>query len=63
MFEFGLGLVTVPSWHVGILGLCFGMLYVHDVDESGSIVGADCKKYYWFYKGLNHQNKSLEEII
>jgi len=51
-----------PSWHVGILGFCVGMFMEHDVNE-GEIVGPDYRKYYWFFKGLNHQGKELEEII
>jgi hypothetical protein len=52
------------SWHIGVLGFTIGMVIVNDYDEStGEIVGPDKKKYYYFFKGINHQNKQLEEII
>jgi hypothetical protein len=51
------------AWHIGVLGLTMGKVIVNDYDNStGEIVGPDKSKYYWFFKGLNHQNKQLEEI-
>ena len=61
--EFGLALGAVPSWHMGVLGFTVGMIICHDHNEDGSLKGVDYKKYYWFFKGLNHQGKDLEEII
>jgi len=52
------------SWHIGVLGLTVGKIIVNDYDEStGEVVGPDKNKYYWFFKGLNHKDKQLEEII
>ena len=63
LFEFGRSFTTVPSWHVGILGFTFGMRVLHDVDLKEQIVGPDYKSYYWFFKGLNHKDQDLGEII
>jgi hypothetical protein len=47
-----------------VLGLTIGKIIVNDYDSStGEIVGPDKAKGYWFFKGLNHQGKQLEEII
>lgn len=63
LFEFGVAIGSPPSWHVGVLGLTVGMLVCHDHDDEGVLLGPDYHKYYWFFKGLNHQQKDLEEII
>jgi len=52
------------AWHIGVLGFTVGKIIVNDYDDStGEIVGPDKNKYYWFFKGLNHKGKQLEEII
>lgn len=61
--EWGLGVGSIPSWHFGLLGLTVGMVMQHDINEKGEVAGPDFRKYYWFFKGLNHQGKELEEII
>jgi hypothetical protein len=63
MFEWGFVSGQVPSWHVGLLGFTVGMVVEHDINELGEVCGPDFKKYYWFFKGLNHQGKELGEII
>ena len=63
MFEFGVAGGAQPSWHIGVLGLTVGMQIEHCVNEEGMVDGPDFKKYYWFFKGLNHQSKELGEII
>jgi arylsulfatase A-like enzyme len=65
-YLFEAGYCTGPrgSWHIGVLGLTVGEIIVNDYDLStGEIVGPDKKKYYWFFKGINHKDKQLEEII
>ncbi|MBW2638106.1 MAG: hypothetical protein JRC86_11420, partial [Deltaproteobacteria bacterium] len=61
LFELGYAWGSKPSWHVGVLGFTVGMVMEHDTNEGGTIVGPDYRKYYWFFKGLNHQGKDLEE--
>lgn len=52
------------SFHVGLLGLTFGLMHTHTVDnETGEIVGPDRRKFYFFFKGINHQGKQIEEIV
>ena len=64
LFEAAWAFGPVPSWHIGLLGFTVGMITVHDVDqETQEIVGPDKSQYYWFFKGHNHQQKDLEEII
>ena len=53
-----------PSWHVGILGFTVGKVIVNSYDQKlGEIVGPDRNKYYFFFKGINHRQQDLEEII
>jgi len=64
MFEVAVAIGPAPSWHLGLLGFTGGMLMSHTVDtETNEIVGPDRARYYWFFKGHNHQQKDLEEII
>jgi len=63
LFEFGIDLQKLFTGHVGLFGFCAGSVTVHDLNEDGSLKGKDYTKYYWFFKGLNHQGKSLGEII
>ena len=64
VLEFGACTGPRSAWHVGLIGFTVGKVVVNDYDqETGEIVGPDKAKYYWFFKGLNHQNKQLEEII
>lgn len=54
------------SWHAGLLGLTIGQAWVpqYEVMESGeSEVRPDKFKFYVFFKCLNHQGQSVEEII
>ena len=53
---------TLPAWHIGILGFTVGQRRVHDV-EDGEVVGPDVMKRYFFFKGINHQQLTLEEIV
>jgi hypothetical protein len=63
VFEFGFCTGPRGSWHIGVLGLTVGKVIVNDYDqETGEIVGPDKVKYYWFFKGINHKDKQLEEI-
>jgi hypothetical protein len=62
--EAGLGTGPRKSWHLGLLGFTIGQCWLHDNDpDTGAVTGPDKKKYYWFFKGLNHKEKQLEEII
>jgi hypothetical protein len=62
--EFGVSSGARASWHLGLLGFTVGKVVVNDYDQkSGEIVGPDKSKYYYFFKGINHRNKQLEEII
>jgi hypothetical protein len=64
VFEAGYCTGPLSVWHVGILGFTVGRIIRHDIDtETGEIVGPDKSTYYWFFKGLNHKDKQLEEII
>jgi hypothetical protein len=63
LFEVGGTTGAMPSWTIGILGFTFGMVMEHAIDEEGEVAGPDFKKYYWFFKGLNHRGQPLEEII
>jgi hypothetical protein len=64
LFEVGISTGPRGSWHIGVLGFTFGKIIVNDYDIStGEIVGPDKSRYYWFFKGVNHQDKQLEEII
>jgi hypothetical protein len=64
VFEIGYCTGPLSVWHVGLLGFTVGITILHDIDtETGEIVGPDKKKYYWFFKGFNHKDKQLEEII
>ena len=64
LFEAAVAVGPSPSWHVGLLGLTAGMTKIHDVNpDTGELLGPDRSKYYWFFKGHNHQQKDLEEII
>lgn len=52
------------SWHINVLGFTIGKIVVNNYDQStGEIVGPDKGKYYFFFKGINHKSKQLEEII
>jgi arylsulfatase A-like enzyme len=63
VFEAGYCTGARSAWHIGVLGLTVGKVVVNDYDkETGEIVGPDKSKHYWFFKGLNHQHKQLEEI-
>jgi hypothetical protein len=53
----------MPAFHVGLFGFTVGRWRVHELNEDGSIKGPDKLKYYWMYKGINHQAKTLEEIV
>ena len=62
--EFGISTGDLAAWHVGLLGFTVGKVVVNDYDqEAGEIVGPSKNKYYSFFKGINHRNKQLEEII
>jgi hypothetical protein len=50
-------------WQVMLCGSCFGTLWGHDVDLSGTVVGPDKSKFYFTTSAINHQHQSLEEII
>jgi hypothetical protein len=63
LFELAGAVGLVPSWHVGVLGFTVGMVMQHNIDEKGEVAGPDFQRFYWFFKGLNHQGKELEEII
>jgi hypothetical protein len=64
MFEAALSTGPRSTWHLAVLGFTIGKIIVNDYDqEAGEIVGPDKKKFYWFFKGINHKNKQLEEII
>ena len=64
IFEIAKAFGPVPSWHVGLLGLTAGMIKIHDVNpDTGELLGPDRSKYYCFFKGHNHQQQDLEEII
>ena len=53
-----------PSWHIGVLGFTIGKVIINSYDDKlGEIVGPDRSKYYFFFKGINHQSKEFEEII
>jgi hypothetical protein len=62
--ELGIGTGSRFNWHLGLLGFTVGQTWVHVIDdETGEVVGPDKKKYYWFFKGINHKEQKLEEII
>jgi hypothetical protein len=62
--EFGWSSGSRGSWHLGLLGFTIGMCMVHVTDtETGEVVGPDKRKFYSFFKGINHKQKQLEEII
>ena len=63
LFEFSFITGAIACFHITILGLCIGNMMVHDVDADGSIVGPDYRKWYSFFSCLNHQHKTLEEIV
>jgi hypothetical protein len=54
--------VDYASWHVGVLGFTIGKYRVHDI-QDGETVGPDYMKLYFMFKGINHQQLSLEEIL
>jgi hypothetical protein len=64
--EFGAQTGSRRSWHVGLLGLTIGRCWLSqfEVMESGEKeVRPDICKLYFFFKCLNHQAQSVEEII
>jgi hypothetical protein len=50
------------AWHVGLLGFTIGTVRVHDIVD-GETAGPDYLKPYFMFKGLNHQQQNLEEIV
>lgn len=64
LFEAALQTGPLSSWHIGILGFTIGKVKLHTYDnETGELVGPDKDKYYFFFKGINHQQQELGEII
>jgi hypothetical protein len=64
MCEFGVSSGALAAWHVGLLGFTVGKVVVNDYNQdTGEIVGPAKNKYYWFFKGINHRGKQLEEIF
>jgi hypothetical protein len=62
--EFGYNTGPRSSWHLGIMGFTVGQIWAHENDpDTGDIIGPDKKKFYYFFKGINHKEKQLEEII
>ena len=63
MFQF-LGVTgKLASYQTTILGVTFGSHKVADINEDGTIAGPDKRRHYIFFSGLNHQNKTLSEIL
>jgi hypothetical protein len=64
--EFGVQTGSRKSWHVGLLGLTIGQCWMPQFEqmESGEEeLRPDVCKFYFFFKCLNHQAQSVEEII
>ena len=63
MFQF-LGVTgELASYQMTILGVTFGSRKVANLYEDGTIAGPDKRRHYIFFSGLNHQNKTLSEIL
>ena len=63
-FEFKIVKGKYNIGHVCILGLLVGRSIKHDVDrDTGEILGPDTGYIYWAFSCINHQLKSLSEVI
>ena len=51
------------SYQMTIFGVTVGSHKVADINEDGTIAGPDKRRHYIFFSGLNHQNKTLSEIL
>ena len=50
--------------HIVILGFLLGRSIAHDIDKStGELLGPDKGYIYWAFSCINHQEKSLSEVI
>lgn len=58
-------LKTGERWcfHIKLLGLCVGTIWLPDLNEDGSLNGPDYCKLYFMFSCINHKAKQLEEII
>ena len=54
---------TLASFQMTILGVTFGSHKVANLTETGKIAGPDKRRHYIFFSGLNHQNKTLLDIL
>ena len=64
IFEAGYCTGPLSVWHVGLLGFTVGKILRHNIDaETQEIVGPDKTNLYWFFKGLNHADQQLEDIL
>jgi hypothetical protein len=50
-------------WHLTVLGLCVGTVWLDQLNEDGSLAGPDYRKFYFMFNCINHKGKQLEEII
>jgi hypothetical protein len=50
-------------WHVTLMGLCVGTVWLPNVDDEGKLLGPDYRKLYFMFNCINHKGKQLEEII
>ena len=53
----------LSAYQVTILGVTFGSHIVAQLNEDGTIAGPDKREHYMFFMGLNHQYKTLPQIL
>lgn len=51
------------NWQLTVCGITVGSTMLQNIDNDGFLIGPDYRKRYVFFMALNHQHKSLEEII
>ena len=51
------------AYQITILGVTVGSVKEANLNEDGTIAGPDKRRRYIFFSGLNHQNKTLSEIL
>jgi hypothetical protein len=51
------------AMHFGLLGFTFGRFRKQHFAEDGTIEAPDTMEWYFFFKGINHQQQTLEEIV